>query len=272
MGVTSRMQEYQAQCHGLASAEADRPRCSALSGDRLQVGLRPMHRRRAALPGCLVAALVAGGSLIAAASRADEAVAQHAAISPQPIIINSVFSNIDYRTNTAAFTDIVVSQGDRRLTAQRATATGVGFTNSQWTFAGQVVIILQPRGTLWADQAIVEFHNSELTQVTAIGSPAHFEQRRTDSGQPTQGHADRITYDAKQDTVRLYGHAQLADGRSVEISAPVLVYDVQGDRLQAESPGQRRGVHATITPDTEEGKRGSGQAAPTVPGAPPHGS
>jgi lipopolysaccharide transport protein LptA len=209
-----------------------------------------------------LAALVAGGLLIAAASRADDGVAQHPATSQQPIIINSVFSNIDYRTNTAVFKDIVVSQGDRRLTAERANATGVGFTNTQWTFAGQVVITLQPRGTLWADQAVVEFRNSELAQITAIGSPAHFEERRTDSGQPTQGHADRITYDAKQDTVRLNGHAQMSDGRNVEINAPVLVYDVQGDRLQAEAPGERRGVHTTISPD----------AAPKMPGTPPHGS
>jgi lipopolysaccharide transport protein LptA len=207
-----------------------------------------MHMWRAALLGCLVAALVAGGSLIAAAPRAGDVVAQRPATSQQPIIINSVFSNIDYRTNTAVFTDIVVSQGDTRLTAERASATGVGFTNSQWTFAGRVVIILQPRGTLSADQAIVEFRNGQLTQATAIGSPAHFEQRRTDSRLPAHGHADRITYDAKQDTVRLYGHAQLSDGRKVEISAPVLVYNVRDDRLQADSPGERRGVRTTITP------------------------
>ncbi len=221
---------------------------------------------RAALAGCLVAALVAGRSLIAGAATTPQPTTAR-----EPIVVNSVFSNIDYRTNTADFTDIVVSQGDRRLTAERASATGVGFTNSQWTFAGQVVITLQPRGTLWADQAIVEFRNGELTDVTAIGSPAHFEQRRTDSGQPAQGHADRITYDAKQDTVRLYDHAQLSDGRNVEISAPVVVYDVRDDRLQAESPGERRGVHATITPAAELGRRGSGQAAP-VPGTPPHES
>jgi lipopolysaccharide export system protein LptA len=218
-----------------------------------------------------VAALVAGGSLIATASRADDAVGQHAATSRQPIIINSVFSNIDYRTNTAVFKDIAISQGDTRLTAERASATGVGFTDSQWTFAGQVVIVLQPLGTLWADQAVVEFRNSELAQVTATGSPAHFEQRRTDSGQPTHGHADRITYDAKQDTVRLYGHAQLSNGRNMEISAPVVVYDVQSDKLHAEAPGERQGVHTTITPDPEEGKRGSRQAPPTVPGTPPSG-
>ena len=190
-----------------------------------------------------LAALVAGASLIAGA-----AVEQRSTTSREPIVINSVFSNIDYGTNTADFTDIVVSQGDTRLTAERASATGVGFTNSQWTFAGGVVLILEPRGTLRADQVIVQFSNGEVTGGTAIGSPAYFEQRRTDSDRPVQGHADRITYDAKQDTVRLDGDAQLSEGHHVEINAPVFVYSVRDERLQADSPGQRRGVHATITP------------------------
>jgi hypothetical protein len=34
----------------------------------------------------------------------------------------------------------------------------------------------------------------------------------------------------------------------VEVSAPVLVYKVQDERLQAESPGEKRGVHTTIIP------------------------
>src|ERR1700742_4299631 len=78
------------------------------------------------------------------------------ATNADPIVINSVSSNIDDATNTADFTNIVVSQGSTRLTAERARATGVGFQNSQWTFEGRVVITLEPRGTLWADQAVLE--------------------------------------------------------------------------------------------------------------------
>jgi lipopolysaccharide transport protein LptA len=188
----------------------------------------------------LVAALVAGGSLVAGA-----AMAQRPTTSREPIVVNSVFSSIDYRTNTADFTDIVVSQGDTRLAAERASATGVGFTNSRWNFVGRVVITLEPRGTLRADRAILQFRDGELTQVTAIGSPAYFEQRRTDSRRPVHGHADQITYEAKQDTVRLDGHAQLTDQGNVEISSPVFVYNVRDERLQADPPGERRGVHAT---------------------------
>src|SRR6266702_71137 len=90
----------------------------------------------AVLPGCLVAALVAGGGLIAGA-----AVAQHPTTSREPIVIHSVFSNINDETSTADFTDIIVSQGDTRLTAERARAKGVGFTDSQWTFAGLGTVV-----------------------------------------------------------------------------------------------------------------------------------
>ena len=201
-----------------------------------------MHICGAVLPGCLLAALVAGGGLIAGA-----AVAQRPTTSREPIVITSVFSNINDETNTADFTDVIVSQGDSRLTADRAHAKGLGFTDSQWTVAGRVVITLEPRGSLWADQAILEFRDGELAQITAIGSP-HFEQRRTDSRGPEYGRADEITYDAKQDIVRLSGHAELSDGHGMQISAPVFVYHVRDDRLEGDSQSERRVVHMTITP------------------------
>jgi lipopolysaccharide transport protein LptA len=175
-------------------------------------------------------------------------VTQYPTTPPEPIVVNSVSSNIDYENNTADFTDITVSQGDTRLTAERARATGVGFTDSQWVFAGRVVIVLEPRGSLSADQATLQFRNGKLTQVIATGSPVSFEQRRTDSRRPGHGHADQITYDAEQDTVSLFGHPQLSDGSGVEISAPAFVYSVRDERLQGDSPGERRGIHATFTP------------------------
>ncbi len=220
-----------------------------------------MHIGRAVFAGCLVAALVAGGGLIAGA-----AVAQHPTTSREPIVIHSVFSNINDETNTADFTDIIVSQGDTRLTAERARAKGVGFTDSQWTFAGRVVITLEPRGSLWADQAILEFRDGELAQVTATGSPAHFEQRRTDSRGAGHGCADEITYDAKQDIVRLSGHAELSDGNGVQISAPVFVYHVRDDRLQGDSQSERRpsGDRAPSEGTPSGGERGNPQGGRVV--------
>lgn len=190
-----------------------------------------------------VAAIVAGASLIA-----GSAVAQRPATSAEPIVINSVVANMDEANNTAEFTTITITQGKTRLTADRASATGVGFQNSHWTFAGRVTIISEIRGSLWADRAILEYRDGELAQVTATGSPARFEQRRTDSQRAEQGQADEITYDAKQETVRLHGHARIVDGQSNEITAPMFVYHVRKHTLQAISESGTPAVHITTRP------------------------
>ena len=194
-------------------------------------------------PGRRVAAIVAGASLIA-----GSAVAQRPATFAEPIVINSVVANMDEANDTADFTTISITQGNTRLTADRASATGVGFQNSQWTFAGRVMIISVTRGSLSADRAILEYRDGELAQVTATGSPAHFEQRRTDSQQADHGQADEITYDAKQGTVRFHGHARIFDGQGTEITAPMFVYHVRDHKLQAISESGTPAVHITTRP------------------------
>jgi lipopolysaccharide transport protein LptA len=195
------------------------------------------------VPGRRLAAIVAGASLIA-----GSAVAQRPATSAEPIVINSVVANMDEANNTAEFTTISITQGKKRLTADRASATGVGFQNSQWTFAGRVMITSETSGSLWADRAILEYRDGKLAQVTASGSPAHFEQRRTDSHQAEHGQADEITYDAKQETVRLHGHAHIFDQQGTEITAPMFVYHVRNHSLQAISESGTPAVHITTRP------------------------
>jgi lipopolysaccharide transport protein LptA len=195
------------------------------------------------VPGRRVAAIVAGASLIA-----GSAVAQRPTTAAEPIVINSVVANTDEANDTADFTTIRVTQGNTRLTADRASATGVGFQNSQWTFAGRVMIVSETSGSLWADRAILEYRDGELAQVTASGSPAHFEQRRTDSQQAEHGQADEIIYDAKQETVRLHGHAHIFDRQSNEITAPTFVYHVRTHKLQAISENGTPAVHITTRP------------------------
>jgi lipopolysaccharide transport protein LptA len=188
-------------------------------------------------------AIVAGAWLMAGA-----AVAQRPATSGESLVISSASSNIDDATNTADFKDVSVSQGTRRLTAERARATGLRLQNSQWTFVGRVVISLEPNSSLWADQAILEYRDGKLAQVTATGSPTHFEERRSDPQPPRRGQADVITYDAKQDTVHLQGHAQVSDGEGMEITAPMLVYYIRDHRWQAESAAEARAVHIKVKP------------------------
>lgn len=161
------------------------------------------------------------------------------------MIIDAAVSNVDYQSDTAAFEDIVVSQGGTRVTAARAQATGLDFKSSRWTFEGHVVMTLGPGGTVRSDRAIVEIRDNRLARATATGSPVRFEQQRSGPRGALHGHAAQMVFDGERDTVSLSGDATLSDGRN-EITGPLLVYGLRDEKLMAVSPGRGRGVRITI--------------------------
>ena len=175
-----------------------------------------------------------------------------------PITVDAASSEVDYRTNTVVFTQVVISQGAMRVQADHAHASGLNFANSRWTFEGHVRHDAEPRGSLRADQAVVEFRDNRIVRATANGKPAEFEQPRGDSGQLARGHADEIIYDVNEGTVRLTDNAWLTDGTN-EISGPLLVYNIRAQRVQAATQsGTDQRVHIVIqpqsTPSTPPGK------------------
>ena len=176
-----------------------------------------------------------------------------------PITVDAASSEVDYRTNTVVFSQVVISQGAMRVQADHAHASGLNFANSRWTFEGHVRIDAAPSGSLRSDQAVVEFKDNRIARATASGKPAQFEQPRADSQQMAQGHAEEIVYDVNEGTVRLSNDAWLSDGVN-QISGPLLVYNIRAQRVQAATqPGSDQRVHITITP----------QGAPPAP--PPSG-
>jgi lipopolysaccharide transport protein LptA len=190
-----------------------------------------------------LAAIVAGASLIA-----GTVAAQPPPTSREPIVIDSVVATIDDTTNTADFTTISVTQGSTRITAERAHATDVDSKNSRWTFTGRVMITSEQRGSLWADQAILEYRDGALDQILATGAPVRFEQRHIDSERAEHGQADEITYEAKQATVRLRGHPQISMGSGLTMSAPMFLYHVRDGRLQGYSDNGTQAVHIITKP------------------------
>jgi lipopolysaccharide transport protein LptA len=191
---------------------------------------------------------------LAASPASRESPAAAARAPAQPLVVDSAFSHVDYRTDTATFRDIAVSQGDTRVTAEQAQATGLGFDDSTWTFEGNVVISLQPQGRLRSERAIVEFRDNRVTRATGTGKPAVFEEQRTGTLPSVHGQADEIVYDAQQHTVRLSGEAWLSGRHNERISGPLLVYSIRDERLQAVSPGSQ-GVHITVTPQAQPPSR-----------------
>jgi lipopolysaccharide transport protein LptA len=213
-------------------------------------------------PSCRSLALLLGCSLAARASALAPAAAPVRA--QQPISVDAASSQVDYKTNTVVFTQVVISQGTTRVQAEHAHATGLEFANSRWTFEGDVHIEAQEQGTLRSDVAIVEFRDNHIARATITGKPAQFEQRRADSDKVARGHADEIVYDVAAGTVRLSNDAWLSNGQN-EISGPLLVYSMREQRVEAATaPGTGQHIHITIS-GHEAAKTDSGKAPSPQP-------
>jgi lipopolysaccharide transport protein LptA len=186
-----------------------------------------------------------------------------------PITVDAASSEVDYKTNTVVFSQVVITQGGTRVQADHAHASGLNFGNSRWTFDGHVRMDMPPRGSLRSDQAVVEFKDNHIARATITGKPAEFEQQRTDSEQMAHGHADEILYDVTDGTVRLSNDAWLTDGQN-EISGPLLVYNIREQRVQAAAqPGTGQRVHITIAPQSAPATKGKTEPPDKPPNPPP---
>ena len=208
---------------------------------------------------------------VAAAAAAPTAAAALTQPSRQlPITVDAASSEVDYRTNTVVFTQVVISQGAMRVQADHAHASGLNFANSRWTFEGHVRIDAAPSGSLRADQAVVEFRDNRILRATANGKPAQFEQPRADSQLMARGHANEIVYDVNEGTVRLAEDAWLTDGTN-EISGPLLVYNIRAQRVQAATQsGTDQRVHIVIQPQSTPAAPGKTHNEPGKPPPPPN--
>jgi lipopolysaccharide transport protein LptA len=166
-----------------------------------------------------------------------------------PIDVTS--SKIDYKGgDSVVFKDVVITQGETKVQADRAHATGLdNFDNSHWTFEGNVRITGEQHGSLKSDVAVVEFKNKYISKATATGNPAEFEQKRSDIDAVAHGHAREIVYNVTDGTVRLSEDAWVWDGHN-ELSAHELVYNIREQHVQAEAdPAGGKQVHFTINPN-----------------------
>ena len=197
---------------------------------------RPDRSRRAK-PTSLLFALVAVTS--ASFAVGDVTRAQNAASTPLPtpvpaattslrerdITLDAASSELDYRANAVTFRDVNIAQGNIKVSAERAAATGLEFENATWEFTGRVRIEFDG-GVLRSEAATVAFERNRITRATIRGQQAEFEQSLKDRAATARGRAGEIVYDVAAGTVVLAGAAWLSDGRS-EIRGEQLVYDVR---------------------------------------------
>jgi lipopolysaccharide transport protein LptA len=178
------------------------------------------------------AAALALAGLLAAGAPAPESGA--AGQRDLPITVEADSTDFDYRNSVLVFRNVRIVQGDARVDAEKATATGLEFENSRWRFEGRVRITVEG-GMLESDTATVRFVDNEIDGAEVEGSPARFRQER--GGRLAEGRARRIDYDRRSQQVRLSGDAWLSDGRN-DITGTRLVYGMREQRVLAEAAAQ----------------------------------
>jgi lipopolysaccharide transport protein LptA len=166
------------------------------------------------------------------------------------ITLDAVSSEVDYVSNRYLFRTVTITQGDLRVQADEARATGTDFDNATWEFRGRVQIKL-PAGSLKSDLARVQFRNNAIASARIEGQPAEFEQQRANNPEPARGHARNIDFDVASNTVRLSNEAWLSDGRN-DIKGNELVYSLVDQKVRAQAkPGEPGGgIRITIRPAT----------------------
>ena len=194
-------------------------------------------------------AAVAAVALVACAALAagNTAARLPAGSSQLPIDLQAASSDFDYKNNSLRFRRVKITQGEMQVAAQEANASGLNFDNSQWTFTGDVQILV-PDGKLNSDTAQVSFQDNQIVKAIIKGSPASFEQKLKEKDQLARGKAETIEYNVQASTVQLVGQAWLTDGQN-EIRGNTLIYDIGKQRVVA-NPNEKDpgGVHITINP------------------------
>ena len=180
------------------------------------------------------AAIVACAACAAGAGAADR--------SKLPIKVEARTSSFDSQVNVLVFEEITISQGDIRIVAKRAEASGLNFEDSRWQFSGAVQITM-PDSAMASETARVRFAGGEIQSATVTGAPATFDHHRNDES--ARGRANRIDYDLGRGTVELAGDAWLSDGRN-EITGATLVYSTGTQRVISNEE-----VVITIQPKTK---------------------
>jgi lipopolysaccharide export system protein LptA len=138
------------------------------------------------------------------------------------------------------------------------------------------VVIAQGTMVIRADRVELRETNDGYRTATAIGSPdkpANYRQRRDGGEEELQGSAERVEYDARSDTLRFVGNAQVRRMRgsvpAEDIQGSVIVWDnaaelfsVQGGAATPSNPGGR--VRAVLSPRAEPASAASAPSAPSL--------
>lgn len=182
------------------------------------------------------------------------ALAQQAGDEPAPISLDAESSTLDRATNSVSFKRLHIQQGSLSIRADDASASGLDFERSEWTFRGNVVVHIDD-AVLSATSAELVFTGHALEFARLRGEPATLEAMDVARATPIRGGAEELRYDRAEGTLRLSGTAWISEGQN-EMRGCDLVYDVGAQRVTVGTSDCGEPVRITILPPpaTESGE------------------
>ncbi len=168
-----------------------------------------------------------------------------------PISLDADSTDFDGKTSMMRFQGLRLTQGSIGIEADEGLASTLDFEDSVWKFTGNVIIDIE-NGHIECDSADLQFVDHQLKIAIIEGTPATFELTRPGNEEPTYAEAGRLMYNLEDSVIEFSENATITE-KGNQISANVLVYDIEQQRINADSSGSADGrVRITYTPGEDD--------------------
>lgn len=168
--------------------------------------------------------------------------------STMPIVFDAANSETLISQNKTVFYRLRITQGTMRIEAEKGTTeAGTDFAESRWEFEGNVEIDIN-NAEIRADAATLEFVDYQLARADIGGRPATFSDINAQTGEKTEGQAQRFVYNLTDQIIRFEESARIRDARNI-VEGKLLRYDLANQNIAFEGneeTGER--VRITIQP------------------------
>ena len=150
---------------------------------------------------------VIGACALASVWGSATVAAQNGGAARQELVLDSESFSFDNQASLVRIRGPRITQGDLKIEADEAVATGLEFDErSEWRFSGHVRITVES-AVMEADSAVFTFDNEQLSRGELVGSPATFNDANADGQAPISGSAGALSYDYVERTLHLRGNA-----------------------------------------------------------------
>lgn len=171
---------------------------------------------------------------------------------PEALVFAAESLTLDRQTNLIQSVKPRISQGNLRIEADEALATGIEFeAQSEWRFTGHVRIAVGT-ATIEADSAVFIFEQERLARGELEGTPASFSDFDEARQTTIRGRARKLSYDTVAGTLRLTDNAWVQRDR-VEMQGCDLIYDFTAERVTSGSADCADLFRVRVLPDSDEG-------------------